>query len=76
MAKPDNRSDNVEHLQEHVQNTIDNLEEAESYLNKHGEEISSHEQQEIEQKNENRKESIQGFREEIKEESAYQQLKE
>lgn len=32
MAKPDNREDNVEKLQSMVQNTIDNLEESERYL--------------------------------------------
>jgi small acid-soluble spore protein (thioredoxin-like protein) len=33
MAKPDNRADNVEHLQQSIQNTQENLEEAEGYLN-------------------------------------------
>jgi small acid-soluble spore protein (thioredoxin-like protein) len=69
MAKPDNRSDNVDHLQEHVQNTIDNLEEAESYLDEHAEEISPEEASAIRNKNENRRESIKGFRSEIKDEA-------
>ena len=40
MAKPDNRANNVERLQEHVQNTEKNLNEAEDYLAEHADEIS------------------------------------
>ena len=36
MAKPDNREDNVEHLQQAVQNTIENYREAEDYLEEFG----------------------------------------
>jgi small acid-soluble spore protein (thioredoxin-like protein) len=75
MAKPDDRSDNVEKLQEAVQNTQRNLHEAEDYLDEHAEEISSEERQQIEAKNERREESIEGFREEIKDEAAYQESK-
>jgi small acid-soluble spore protein (thioredoxin-like protein) len=70
MAKPDNRADNVEHLQEHVKNTIDNLEEAEEYLDEHAEEISTEEISNITNKNQNRRESISAFREEIKDEAS------
>lgn len=73
MAKPDNRADNVEHLQEHVQNTIDNLEEAEAYLSEHAEEISGEEAANIRAKNERRRESIKGLRSEIKDEARNQQ---
>lgn len=69
MAKPDDRSDNVEKLQEAVQNTIDNLEESESYLNEHAEEIAPEEQQALSNKNENRRDAITGFRSEIKDEA-------
>lgn len=69
MAKPDNRADNVEKLQEAVQNSIDNLEESEAYLDEHAEEISGDEVQQIKQKNKNRKESIKGMRSEIKDEA-------
>lgn len=68
MAKPDNRADNVKHLQQHVQNTVKNLDEAEEYLAEHADEISSTELNDIIQKNENRRESIAGFRQEIKDE--------
>jgi small acid-soluble spore protein (thioredoxin-like protein) len=70
MAKPDNRADNVEHLQEHVKNTIDNLQEAEGYLDEHADEISTEEINNIANKNQNRRESISAFREEIKDEAA------
>ncbi|WP_379156412.1 small acid-soluble spore protein Tlp [Paenibacillus sp. sgz5001063] len=71
MAKPDNRSDNVEHLQQSIQHTMQNLHEAEDYLNEFSSEISSKEREQIEAKNERRKESIKGFREEVKDEAAH-----
>jgi small acid-soluble spore protein (thioredoxin-like protein) len=70
MAKPDNRADNVDHLQEHVKNTIDNLQEAEGYLDEHADEIDTEEFSNITNKNQNRRESISAFREEIKDETA------
>jgi small acid-soluble spore protein (thioredoxin-like protein) len=69
MAKPDDRSDNVEKLQEAVQNTIDNLEESESYLDEHAEEIGSEEVETLTNKNENRRDAIIGLRDEIKDEA-------
>jgi small acid-soluble spore protein (thioredoxin-like protein) len=68
MAKPDDRSDNVRKLQESVQNTIENSREAADYLNEFGDEIPPGERKAIEDKNERRKDSIQGFRAEIKDE--------
>lgn len=50
MAKPDNRADNVEHLQQNIQNTLQNLHEAEGYLNEFSSEISNEERQQIEEK--------------------------
>lgn len=69
MAKPDDRSDNVEKLQEMTQNTIDNLEESEDYLDEHADEIGSEEAGALSEKNENRRQSIQGFRSEISDEA-------
>jgi small acid-soluble spore protein (thioredoxin-like protein) len=69
MAKPDDRSDNVEKLQEHVQNTIINLEESEEYMDEHAEELSSREAENLAEKNDNRRESIEGMRSEIKDEA-------
>lgn len=62
--KPDDRSDNVEKLQDMVQNTIDNIEEAHETM-----EYSSGEAKEqIKAKNKRREESIEGMRAEIKDE--------
>ncbi|MEI3604789.1 small acid-soluble spore protein Tlp [Pseudogracilibacillus sp. SE30717A] len=62
--KPDDRSDNVEKLQDMVQDTIENYREAEERM----ENAPEHEKKEISEKNERRKESIEGFRDEIKDE--------
>lgn len=62
--KPDDRSDNVEKLQNMVQNTIENIHEAEQSMK-----TASDEQiQQIHEKNERRRESIEAMREEIKDE--------
>ncbi|MNO01572.1 small acid-soluble spore protein Tlp [compost metagenome] len=50
---------------------MQNLHEAEDYLNEFSSEISSKEREQIEEKNERRKESIKGFREEVKDEAAH-----
>lgn len=73
MAKPDNRKDNVEHLQNATENTIENYQEAEDYLEEFGDEISVQEKTQIHEKNERRKHSISGFHEEIKDEANHQQ---
>lgn len=61
MAKPDNRSDNEIHLQQHIDHTIANLREAKEYLAKHAEELNQKEKQDIEAKNERRKQSISSY---------------
>jgi small acid-soluble spore protein (thioredoxin-like protein) len=71
LAKPDNRADNEEHLQEHIDNTIANMEEAEDYLDEQAEDISADEKQLIEAKNERREESIDAFVEEKKDEAQH-----
>jgi len=68
MAKPDNRADNAEHLQAHIDNTVANLQEAEDYLDEHASEISVTEREAIESKNERRKASFEAFAEEKKDE--------
>ncbi|ABO50317.1 small acid-soluble spore protein (minor) [Desulforamulus reducens MI-1] len=70
MAKPDNRNDNVEKLQEMVQDTIENLEEAHETLQNNS--LSRDQRQAIMEKNKRREESIRSFRNEIKDE--YQDL--
>lgn len=69
MAKPDNRADNEKHLQLHIDHTIANLQEAEDYLDEHASELTAGEQQSIEEKNERRRRSVEGFKEEKKDES-------
>ncbi|MNJ69164.1 small acid-soluble spore protein Tlp [Paenibacillus bouchesdurhonensis] len=69
MAKPDDRSDNVEKLQDAIQDTIENFREGQDYLSEHADEISGEEEAQIEAKNQRRLHSIQGFREEVKDEA-------
>ncbi|MEC1638036.1 small acid-soluble spore protein Tlp [Schinkia azotoformans] len=64
--KPDDRSDNVERLQDMVQNTIENIEAAHETMQF----ASPEERAQIEAKNKRREESIAGMREEIKDEAA------
>lgn len=70
MAKPDDRSDNAEKLQEMISNTEENIRESESYLAAHDEEIAAEEKANLEAKNQRREESIEGYRAEIKDESS------
>jgi small acid-soluble spore protein (thioredoxin-like protein) len=67
---PDDRSDNVEKLQAMIQNTENNIEAAEESLALTD---SGTQRQEIEAKNERRRESIDSFRSEIKDEAQNQQ---
>lgn len=61
---PDNRKDNVKKIQNIIHNTLDNMREAEI-----AKEFSSpEEQQQIDEKNKRRRESIEELREEIKDE--------
>lgn len=69
--KPDDRSDNVENLQQHIQDTIENFREAQDYLSEHADEITSEEKSDIEAKNHRRLESIAGFRREVKDEAKH-----
>ncbi|KGM46353.1 small acid-soluble spore protein Tlp [Neobacillus niacini] len=63
--KPDDRSDNVEKLQSMIHDTIENMEAAEESLRFTNSETQ---RREIEAKNERRRESIESFRAEIKDE--------
>ncbi len=64
--KPDDRSDNVEKLQEMIHNTIENMEEAEASMAF----TDSEEQiEQIEAKNERRRESLEALRSEVKDEA-------
>lgn len=68
---PDDRSDNVEKLQDAVQDTIENLEASHGTLQ--NEDLSEEQRKEITEKNERREESIEGMRAEIKDEERNRQ---
>ncbi|MEH7418903.1 small acid-soluble spore protein Tlp [Neobacillus drentensis] len=63
---PDDRSDNVEKLQAMITNTIENMEAAEESLALTDSETQK---QQIQAKNERRRESLDSFRSEIKDEA-------
>lgn len=65
-SNPDNRSDNVEKLQDMVQNTIENIDKAEETLVN----ASSGDKEMIQQKNKRREAAIQSFKEEIQDEAS------
>ncbi|XJZ28948.1 small acid-soluble spore protein Tlp [Bacillota bacterium Lsc_1132] len=65
-SNPDDRSDNVEKLQEMIHNTIENMEEAEGSMQFTD---SSEQRQQIEAKNERRRESLDAMRSEVKDEA-------
>ena len=67
--KPDDRSDNVEKLQDMVQDTIENIEDAHERLRF----SSSQEAEQIKAKNKRREEAIEGMREEITDEYEHDQ---
>ncbi|MGG0638627.1 small acid-soluble spore protein Tlp [Bacillus altitudinis] len=66
QSNPDDRSDNVEKLQDMIENTLENIDESEAAMCLSTEE----EKQMIKQKNENRRTSIDAMRSEIKDEEA------
>ncbi|MTH51846.1 small acid-soluble spore protein Tlp [Bacillus mangrovi] len=64
-ANPDDRSDNVEKLQDMVQNTIENIEKSHETMG-----IATEEERSlIEEKNKRREDSINAMRAEIKDEA-------
>ncbi|WP_249869654.1 small acid-soluble spore protein Tlp [Oceanobacillus saliphilus] len=69
QPKPDDRSDNVEKLQDMVQDTIQNIEKAHETMQF----SSGQEKEQIAAKNKRREEAIEGFREEIKDEYHHNQ---
>lgn len=69
MAKPDDRSDNVERLQNSVENTMQNMQEADDFLKAHATEMSAEDQSDIKSKNRRRADAIDGFRNEIQDEA-------
>lgn len=72
--KPDDRSDNPEKLKKMIDNTLDNMNDAEDYLKAHEEQMSEETKQQIRDKNKRREAAIEGFREELKDEVEDQEL--
>ncbi|MFZ3577936.1 small acid-soluble spore protein Tlp [Virgibacillus sp. DJP39] len=66
--KPDDRSNNAERIENTIGHTLQNIDEAEDYVNAHAGEISEEEQRQIKEKNRRREESIDSLRNEIKDE--------
>ncbi|WP_018663567.1 small acid-soluble spore protein Tlp [Heyndrickxia acidiproducens] len=69
QPKPDDRSDNVEKLQNMVHNTIENMEKAEESMAYTSDETQI---EQINEKNDRRRDSLEAMRNEIKDEAAYQ----
>ncbi|WP_309118341.1 small acid-soluble spore protein Tlp [Paenibacillus sp.] len=69
MAKPDNREDNVPHLQKAIQNTLKKKHDTEDYLGEFADEIPVSEKETLLAKNERRQEAIEKFRSEVKDEA-------
>lgn len=64
--KPDDRSNNVERIQHKINHTIRNMEAAEDMLAKVDDPTQ---RRELEEKNERRRDALQGMREEIRDEA-------
>ncbi|GGJ84911.1 small, acid-soluble spore protein Tlp [Lentibacillus kapialis] len=63
--KPDDRSDNVDKLQNMVQDTIQNIEDAHDTM----QHSTGEEKEKLKDKNKRREEAIEGMRQEIKDEA-------
>lgn len=72
MAKPDDRSNNAARIRNAIENTESGLQEAQSYLDEHAEEISPQELSDIKRKNQHRQAAIEGFQHEVKDEEPFQ----
>jgi small acid-soluble spore protein (thioredoxin-like protein) len=69
---PDDRSDNVENIQYNIDRTIENINLTEETISKAS---GLKMKDELEQKNKRREKALESMRKEIKEEAAYQELK-
>lgn len=69
---PDDRSDNVENIQYNIGKTIQNIELAEEMISETNDQKMKNT---LEEKNERRRESLEGMRKEIKEEATYRENK-
>ena len=69
MAKPDDRSDNVEKLARMIENTEGNYRETKDFLKAHGDDMSDKSKAEMKEKNHRREEAIKSNRAELKDEA-------
>ncbi|MBY6035936.1 small acid-soluble spore protein Tlp [Fictibacillus nanhaiensis] len=67
----DDRSNNVERLEQMVENTEHNMQEANETMN--DSELTASQKEQIKEKNQHREESIEQFKIEIQEEKAYRE---
>jgi small acid-soluble spore protein (thioredoxin-like protein) len=67
--KPDDRSDNVERIQANINHTIKNMELAEELIEKTDDRKMA---KTLEEKNERRRDALEGFRAEIRDEALHQ----
>jgi small acid-soluble spore protein (thioredoxin-like protein) len=70
-SKPDDRSDNVEKIQDMIEHTIENIEQAEDTLRNPEIDMHENERQQIEEKNDRRRDALDSFRAEVKDEARY-----
>lgn len=73
MAKPDDRSNNPERIEDNIWDTKKRMDETQNYVNEHGQEISEQQKQQFKEKNQRREESIDGLRNELQDEVEDQQ---
>ncbi len=66
---PDDRSDNVERLQESISNTMENMRETKDYLKAHRGELRPKQRQDLRRQQAQRADAIEGFRREIEDEA-------
>ena len=69
MAKPDDRSDNVEKIARAIENTEGNYRETKDFLKAHGDDMSDKSKTQMKEKNHRREEAIESLRSEIKDEA-------
>jgi small acid-soluble spore protein (thioredoxin-like protein) len=71
MAKPDDRSNNAERLHQMIENTQQNIQEANETAQ--NTDLTASQQEQIKEKNQHRQESIEQFQHEMAEEQAYRE---
>ncbi|MDQ0350732.1 small acid-soluble spore protein (thioredoxin-like protein) [Alkalibacillus filiformis] len=69
--KPDNRRDNLKKIQENIENTLENIQEAEHSM----ETASEFQEEEIRRKNARRRQSVEGMRDEVHDEHEHMKRK-